>query len=83
MSERLTERQQAFTYHRPSQDVQRLMTTLRVKFIDLVTWIDGDIPESRQKSLAITALEESAMWAMKALAVTDVGGAVVDPPSQA
>jgi hypothetical protein len=83
MSERLVERQHAFAYHRPSTEVQVLMTALRVRFIDLVTWMDAAIPESRQKSLAVTALEESAMWAMKALSVTDADGAVVDPPPQA
>jgi hypothetical protein len=79
MSERLFERQQAFLYRRPSPEVQTIMLTLRERYIALVSWMDGAIPESRQKSLAVTALEESAMWAMKALSLTDVGGTVVDP----
>lgn len=79
MSEKLKERQQAFMYHRPSPEVQAVMTALRERSIALATWMDGAIPESRQKSLAFTALEEAAMWAMKALSVTDVDGIVVDP----
>lgn len=80
MSERLAERQQAFMYHRPSSDVQAVMTGLRERMIALATWVDGALPECRHKSLGFTALEEAAMWFMKGLSVTDVGGEVVDPP---
>jgi hypothetical protein len=59
------------------------MLTLRERYIALVSWMDDAIPESRQKSLAVTALEESAMWAMKAVSLTTVGGTVVNPPPPA
>lgn len=83
MSEKLEERHQAFMYHRPSTEVQAVMTALRERMLALVTWVDGALPECRHKSLGFTALEESAMWFMKALSVTDVGGVVVDPPPTA
>lgn len=69
----------AFTSHSPSPEVQAIMTRVRESYQALAGLLDGAIPESREKSLAFTALEESAMWAIKALALTDHGG-VVDPP---
>lgn len=79
----MADRTTAFTYHRPSPEVQAIMTRLRESYQALGNVMDGSIPESREKSLAWTALEESAMWAMKALSVTDVGGVIVDPPPSA
>jgi hypothetical protein len=76
----MADRSTAFTYHRPSPEVQAIMTRLRQSYQALGLLLDGTIPESREKSLAWTALEESAMWALKALSVTDTGGVVVDPP---
>lgn len=83
MSEKLQARLEAFVYHRPSDDVAVVMTHARQAFRRLVNFLDMSIPECREKSLAFTALEESAMWAMKALSVTDTGGEVVDPPQDA
>lgn len=80
MSDRLQVRLDAFAYHRPSPEVQAVMTRVRESFQAMASLLDGAIPESREKSLAFTALEESAMWAMKALSLTDPGGVVVDPP---
>ena len=82
MSDKLDARLTAFTYHRPSPEVQAIMTRVRESFQALASLLDGAIPECREQSLAFTALEESAMWAMKALALTDAGGVVVDPPPQ-
>lgn len=80
MSEKLDARLNAFTYHRPSEEVQALMTRARETFQDVTVLLDSMIPECREKSLAFTALEESAMWVMKALSLTDHDGVVVDPP---
>lgn len=79
MSEHLERRVTSHTYHRPSLAVQGLMSEARERFIGVVTFCDGAIPECREKSLAFTALEEAAMWAMKALALTDPEGEVVSP----
>ena len=59
-----------------------IMTSLRASYQVLVCILDGEIPACREQSLAFTALEESAMWAMKALALTDPGGVQVDPPRE-
>lgn len=80
MSDKLDARLHAFTFHRPSAEVQAIMTALRERLQALAAFLDGAMPECREKSLAFTALEESAMWAMKALALADAAGGVVDPP---
>lgn len=41
----------------------------RVEYQVLYTFIIGKIPESRERSLAITKLEESAMWLNKGLSL--------------
>ena len=82
MSDQLDARLNAFAYHQPSAEVQALMTEMRVAFQALAGRLDTTIPACREKALAFTALEEAAMWAMKALALTDAGGVVGDPPPQ-
>ena len=77
MSDKLEARLLAFTDHAPSPAVQDKMTALRKMFMVDVALLDESIPECREKSLAFTALEESAMWAMKALSLTDPGKHVV------
>ena len=83
MSDKLDARLTAFAYHRPSSEVQAIMTAVRSGFQMLARHLDTSIPECREKSLAFTALEESAMWGMKALSLTDHDGVVVDPPPTA
>ena len=79
MSAQLAERLNAFTYHAPSKSVQNLMQGLRLSMMNMATLLDEDIPECREKALAFIALEESAMWAMKALSHTDPEGKVISP----
>lgn len=79
MSEHLDRRLLAHTHHRPSREGQVLMDALRVAYMGLVQDLDGLVPECREKAVAFTALEESAMWAMKALALTDPDGEVISP----
>lgn len=76
MSDHLDARRHAFAEHRPSAEVQAIMTEMRVAFHSLAGRLDTTIPACREKALAFTALEESAMWAMKALALTDAAGVV-------
>jgi hypothetical protein len=79
MSEHLVRRVLSHTYHRPSAEVQAIMGRIRESYIALVTLLDGAIPECYEKSLAFTALEEAAMWSMKALALNDPEGEVISP----
>ena len=79
MSEKLEARLNSLTYHRPSLQVQDAMSDMRRAGMDFMTYLDGNIVECREKSLAVTAFEETMMWAMKALALTDSDGTIVSP----
>ena len=59
------------TYQKPSPGVQAVMGQLRRSAMDFMTFLDASIPECREKSLAITAFEDSLLWAMKGLSLTD------------
>lgn len=50
-----------------SADTQSKINEIKYKAISLVRAFDMLIPDSREKSLAITKLEESIMWANKGL----------------
>lgn len=56
-----------FTNHPPDEDTQAAMESLRVK-IKAVASVLYALPNSRERSLAITNLEQSTMWSMAALA---------------
>ena len=79
MSEKLEARLNGLTYHAPSPPVQAVMVQLRLTAMDFMTFLDASVPECREKSLALTAFEESMMWTMKALSLTDPDGKVVSP----
>ena len=79
MSDKLDQRLNSLTYHRPSPETQGKMSALRTHAMAFMTLLDSSIDECREKSLAVTAFEETMMWAMKALALTDPGGTVVSP----
>ena len=57
-----------FSYHRPKQGQQEMYTALREKCKELAYLIEELAPNSREKSLAITKLEESVMWANASIA---------------
>ena len=79
MSEKLQARLNSLTYHRPSTQAQDAMSDMRRAGMDFMTYLDANIDECREKSLAVTAFEEAMMWAMKALALTDPDGTIVSP----
>lgn len=60
-----------FAYHKPSDDGLAKINALREKYSDLQRAIEENCPPSRQKSVAITELETSAMWAIKAVVFND------------
>lgn len=59
-----------FGYHKPSDYTRLQHENYRGVFIALARDIDA-LPDSREKSLALTALQESSMWAHAAIAMTD------------
>ena len=50
-----------------SDDTKAKMNEIKYRAIMLVRSFDMLVPDSREKSLAITKLEESIMWANKGL----------------
>ena len=61
----------SYNYHKPSQDGLEKTAKLRKAFSDLDDLIQELAPHSRERSVAITNLETSAMWAIKAVVVND------------
>lgn len=57
-----------FTYHRPSGDQPERYERIRAKAKELAYLIDELCPDSREKSLAMTQLEDAVMWANASIA---------------
>lgn len=62
----------SFAYHRPATpglDVQLHIIRQRTKELaDLYNW---NVPNGREKAMAITRLEEAAMWAIKGMVLSE------------
>ena len=57
-----------FSYHPPKDDQPALYQAIRDMAKMLATIIDNTCPESREKSLAFTNLEQAVMWANASIA---------------
>lgn len=57
-----------FKYHAPKPEQPHKYTQLREKAKELAHLINELCPDSREKSLAITELETSVMWANASIA---------------
>lgn len=60
--------EKAFTYHSPKDNQPQRYEAIREKAKELAYLIDGLCPGSREKSLAMTKLEEASMWANASIA---------------
>ena len=61
----------SFTYHPPKGDQAERYVLLRDEAKDLAVSIVHNCPDSRERSLAITKLEEAIMWANKSIACNE------------
>lgn len=61
----------SYNYHKPSAAGLTTITALRRAFSTLNDLIMSSCPASRERSIAITELETSAMWAIKAVVIND------------
>lgn len=52
-----------FSYHEPKGDQSDRYESLRAKAKELAYMVKDKCPDSREKSLAMTKLEEAVMWA--------------------
>ena len=57
-----------FTYHAPTEKNARYHESIRNFGLDLARILNDILPDSREKSLAITKLEEAIMWANASIA---------------
>lgn len=57
-----------FSYHAPKEGQPQIYTELRDKAKEFAYMIDELVPNSREKSLAMTKLEEVIMWANAGIA---------------
>lgn len=63
-----------FTYHKPvSHEQADRYVQIRQTGLGMALIIDEHAPDSREKSLAITKLEEAVMWANAAIARNEPG----------
>ena len=58
----------AFTYHAPKPGQREKYVVIRDTAKGLAMVINDNCPDSREKSLAITKLEECVMWANASIA---------------
>lgn len=65
MNERI---ENAYAYHAPKEGQEDKCQRIRAKAKELAYLIDEECPDSREKSLAMTKLEECAMWANASVA---------------
>lgn len=65
MNERI---ENAYTYHATKEGQVEKYQRIRAKAKELAYLIDEECPDSREKSLAMTKVEEATMWANASVA---------------
>lgn len=60
-----------YQYHKPGASGLEKIAALRKGFSDLHDLCEEMAPKSRELSVALTNLEQSAMWAIKAVVCND------------
>ena len=60
-----------FQYHAVDETSAKKMAAIRSSYYGLAEWLCEELPDSRERSLALTSLEESCMRAIQCLAVTE------------
>lgn len=60
-----------FTYHKPFGTQQERYETLRTVARTLANMLNDLCPESREKSLAFTNLQQAIMWANASIAINE------------
>lgn len=63
-----------FTYHKPFGNQPQRYEQIREAAKDLAKVVHAHCPESREKSLALTNLQQAVMWANAAIAINEREG---------
>jgi len=64
--------EQVLTYQPPSSDQIERFGLLRQAFISCAITIMENVPEGRERSLALTKIQECRMWANAGIALEDL-----------
>lgn len=54
------------SHRAPDEDAQRRLREIRQRCLDLAIFLDDQLPPSRERSCALTKLDEARMWACSA-----------------
>lgn len=60
-----------FAYHKPGERGRERLEQIREAYSELKQAVERLCPASRERSVAITELETSAMWATKSIVLND------------
>ena len=60
-----------FTYHKPFGDQPERYVEIRQKARELAFTLEALCPESREKSIAMTNLQQAIMWANASIAINE------------
>lgn len=60
-----------FKYHKPAGDQNDRYIAIREKAKQLAELMKGACPDSREKSLAFTNLQQAVMWANASIAINE------------
>lgn len=55
----------------PSEDEKTRVALVEEMFHEFAAWVNKELPDGRPKSLALTNLETSVMWGVKAIVTED------------
>lgn len=58
-----------FTYHAPTEGQKKVYGAIRASAKELAEMLNASCPESREKSIALTKLQEAVMFANAAIAI--------------
>ena len=60
-----------FTYHAPKEGQPEIYEDIRTMALEFSDLINELCPDSREKSLAMTKLQEAVMWANASIAINE------------
>ena len=60
-----------FTYHKPTGTQPERYVAIREKAKELATLIQDTTPEGRERSVALTNVQQAVMWANAAIAINE------------
>lgn len=67
-----------FAYHKPSEGGLTKITLLRRAFSEITDLVEQNAPNTRERAVAITNIEQAAMWAIKAVVCSDPESVVAE-----